>query len=260
MTKIAGKSAQWRKFMETVLQALTAMESATADDISARLDVDKKQVIDDLWELKRSGVVTRTTSGAWKLLVDGTPEDVTTEPEGPLTQPVAQPAAKIGEPEITTVLRHEGSKTAEELAYLFDTTARKIASTLAMAVSKGRLQRVNQGGKFRYCLPDATPAPEAPAAELVTTGEAHEREPVAPVVEKAAPAAVDAELKELAPVAPVVHQNRYSAQDFAEINRDIRTRRRDVVRLTKMRRAMHTINRNEKNLLRWASEIAEVTQ
>jgi hypothetical protein len=233
MTKIAGKSAQWRKFMETVLQALTAMERATVDDISARLDVDKKQVIEDLWELKRSGVVTRTTSGAWKLLVDGVPEDVTTEPEGLLTQPVAQPAAKIGEPEITTALRHEGSKTAEELAYLFDTTARKIASTLAMAVSKGRLQRVNRGGKFRYCLPDATPVPEAPApeAELVTTGETHKREPVAPVVERE-------------PVIPAGFRHCSNAPDLRDINREIRRHEVRLKRLYKLRDATHVVRRH----------------
>ncbi|RWV02590.1 DUF1627 domain-containing protein, partial [Escherichia coli] len=42
---------------------------------------------------------------------------------------------------------------ADELATLFGTTSRKVASTLAMAISKGRLIRVNQGGKFRYCIP-----------------------------------------------------------------------------------------------------------
>ena len=66
------------------------------------------------------------------------------------------------------------SKTvSDELATLFGTTSRKVASTLAMAISKGRLIRVNQGGKFRYCIPgDNLPAEPKAASVAETDGKA----------------------------------------------------------------------------------------
>ncbi|RJT70162.1 DUF1627 domain-containing protein, partial [Escherichia coli] len=58
-------------------------------------------------------------------------------------------------------------------ATLFGTTSRKVASTLAMAISKGRLIRVNQGGKFRYCIPgDNLPAEPKAASVAETDGKA----------------------------------------------------------------------------------------
>ncbi|MXC98206.1 DUF1627 domain-containing protein, partial [Escherichia coli] len=44
------------------------------------------------------------------------------------------------------------------------------ASTLAMAISKGRLIRVNQNGKFRYCMPGDN-LPAEPRAALVTNND-----------------------------------------------------------------------------------------
>lgn len=225
--------------METVLSALKAMGKATAIEIAARTGMDREQVVRDLWELKRSGVADRV-GGAWKLLDDDSQAD---EPEEPAATAEPQPTEKIGEPEITAVLRLEGPKTAEELAARFGTTARKITSTLAMAVSRGRLQRVNQGGKFRYDLPAAETVPEPvpatpePAVELVAVSESAPTEAVE------------------TPAAPAGFQ--MCAPDLREINREIRAKRQELARWIKMRRAVHAINRNEENLRRWASEIAE---
>ncbi|HFQ8736999.1 TPA: DUF1627 domain-containing protein, partial [Escherichia coli] len=47
----------------------------------------------------------------------------------------------------------EGAKTCEELAGKFGVSTRKVASTLAVVTATGRLARVNQNGKFRYCMP-----------------------------------------------------------------------------------------------------------
>ncbi len=53
----------------------------------------------------------------------------------------------------------EGAKTCEELAGKFCVSTRKVASTLAVVTATGRLARVNQNGKFRYCMPgDNLPA------------------------------------------------------------------------------------------------------
>ncbi|EMV5821767.1 DUF1627 domain-containing protein, partial [Escherichia coli] len=50
---------------------------------------------------------------------------------------------------------------------MFGITSRRANSSLAMAISKGRLIRVNQGGKFRYCIPGA----DLPAELEVTSAE-----------------------------------------------------------------------------------------
>ena len=68
---------------------------------------------------------------------------------------------------LTEAIEQHGPQTADELALIFGITSRKVASSLAMAISKGRLIRVNQGGKFRYCIPGDN-LPAEPKAALVT--------------------------------------------------------------------------------------------
>ncbi|MFZ4218699.1 DUF1627 domain-containing protein [Enterobacter ludwigii] len=217
--------------METVLSALKAMGKATAIEIAARTGMDREQVVRDLWELKLSGVAERV-GGAWKLLDDDGQAD---EPEEPSATAEPQPTGKIGEPEITAVLRLEGPKTAEELAARFGTTARKIASTLTMPVSRGRLQRVSQGGKFRYDLPAAETVPEPipatpdPAVELVDVSETQHREPTPPV-------AVEI------PAAPAGFQT--CTPDLREINREIRRAESRLRLLYKLRDATHVVRRH----------------
>ncbi|EEQ8710138.1 DUF1627 domain-containing protein, partial [Escherichia coli] len=90
------------------------------------------------------------------------PEETTTATE-----------AKISECDLTATIEQRGPQTADELATLFGTTSRKVASTLAMAISKGRLIRVNQNGKFRYCIPgDNLPAEPKAASVAETDGKA----------------------------------------------------------------------------------------
>ncbi|OSK25441.1 hypothetical protein EAMG_05369 [Escherichia coli M056] len=76
---------------------------------------------------------------------------------------------KISECDLTATIEQRGPQTADELATLFGTTSRKVASTLAMAISKGRLIRVNQGGKFRYCIPGNNLPAEPKAASVAKT-------------------------------------------------------------------------------------------
>ncbi|MBB7481915.1 DUF1627 domain-containing protein [Escherichia coli] len=81
--------------------------------------------------------------------------------------------AKISECDLTATIEQRGPQTADELAALFGTTSRKVASTLAMAISKGRLIRVSQNGKFRYCIPgDNLPAEPKAASVTETDGKA----------------------------------------------------------------------------------------
>ncbi|MER2720078.1 DUF1627 domain-containing protein, partial [Escherichia coli] len=61
----------------------------------------------------------------------------------------------------------DGAKTCEELAGKFGVSTRKVASTLAVVTATGRPARVNQNGKFRYCMPGDN-LPAEPKAALVT--------------------------------------------------------------------------------------------
>ncbi|EFM3755420.1 DUF1627 domain-containing protein, partial [Escherichia coli] len=77
----------------------------------------------------------------------------------------------VGEQKVTAdmmieFIGQEGAKTCEELASKFGVSTRKVASTLAVVTATGRLARVNQNGKFRYCIPGDN-LPAEPKAALV---------------------------------------------------------------------------------------------
>ncbi|ELN0302943.1 TPA: DUF1627 domain-containing protein, partial [Escherichia coli] len=63
----------------------------------------------------------------------------------------------------------DGAKTCEELADKFCVSIRKVASTLAVVTATGRLARINQNGKFRYCIPGADLPAEPEAASVAET-------------------------------------------------------------------------------------------
>ncbi|ENY7675797.1 hypothetical protein ACF1RE_005129, partial [Escherichia coli] len=46
--------------METVFDALKAMGKATSVELAARLDISREEAVNELWELKRNGVVDKT--------------------------------------------------------------------------------------------------------------------------------------------------------------------------------------------------------
>ncbi|WP_374258740.1 hypothetical protein [Yokenella regensburgei] len=45
--------------METVLNALQAMKKASSIEIAARIGIHRDQVVNELWDLKRAGVVVQ---------------------------------------------------------------------------------------------------------------------------------------------------------------------------------------------------------
>ncbi|EFO0695471.1 DUF1627 domain-containing protein [Escherichia coli] len=146
--------------METVLHALKAMGKATSVELATRLDISREEVLNELWELKRNGVVDKT-GHTWFLAGEGesrvTEErPVKSEAQDMLTGEVEQ---KVTADMMIEFIGQEGAKTCEELAGKFGVSTRKVASTLAVVTATGRLARVNQNGKFRYCMPgDKLPA------------------------------------------------------------------------------------------------------
>ncbi|MBB8027743.1 DUF1627 domain-containing protein [Escherichia coli] len=154
--------------METVFDALKAMGKATSIELAARLDISREEVLNELWELKRNGVVDKT-GHTWFLAGEG--ESGVTE-EQPAQSEVPDVLTGGGGQKVTAdmmieFIGQEGAKTCEELAGKFGVSTRKVASTLAVVTATGRLARVNQNGKFRYCMPGEN-LPVEPKAASVT--------------------------------------------------------------------------------------------
>ncbi|EPT5472876.1 DUF1627 domain-containing protein [Escherichia coli] len=154
--------------METVLHALKAMGKANSVELAARIDISREEVLNELWELKKNGVVDKT-GHTWFLAVEGesrvTEErPVKSETQDMLTEEVAP---KVSANMMIEFIAQEGAKTCEEIAGKFGVSTRKVASTLAVVTATGRLARVNQNGKFRYCMSGGN-LPADPKAAPVT--------------------------------------------------------------------------------------------
>ncbi|HCS6899903.1 TPA: DUF1627 domain-containing protein [Escherichia coli] len=153
--------------METVFDALKAMGKATSVELAARLDISREEVLNELWELKKAGFVDKSVY-TWRV-ADNNVQQEQPAPEEQPEEIATATVAKISECDLTATIEQRGPQTADELATLFGTTSRKVASTLAMAISKGRLIRVNQNGKFRYCMPGGNLPAEPKAASVAET-------------------------------------------------------------------------------------------
>lgn len=153
--------------METVFDALKAMGKATSVELAARLDISREEVLNELWELKKAGFVDKSVY-TWRV-ADNNVQQEQPAPEEQPEETTTATVAKISECDLTATIEQRGPQTADELATLFGTTSRKVASTLAMAIGKGRLIRVNQNGKFRYCMPGGNLPAEPKAASVAET-------------------------------------------------------------------------------------------
>ncbi|EFH1450923.1 DUF1627 domain-containing protein [Escherichia coli] len=156
--------------METVFDALKALKRASSQVVAARLGISREEAVNELWELKRKGVVDKT-GHTWFLAGEGesrvTEErPVKSEAQDMLTGEVEQ---KVTADMMIEFIGQDGAKTCEELAGKFGVSTRKVASTLAVVTATGRLARVNQNGKFRYCIPGADLPAEPEAASVAET-------------------------------------------------------------------------------------------
>ncbi|EGZ8199561.1 DUF1627 domain-containing protein [Salmonella enterica subsp. enterica serovar Saintpaul] len=156
--------------METVFDALKAMGKATSVELAARLDISREEVLNELWELKKAGFVDKSVY-TWR--VGGEGESGVAE-EQPAQSEVQDVLTREVERKVTAdmmieFIGQEGAKTCEELAGKFGVSTRKVASTLAVVTATGRLARVNQNGKFRYCMPGGNLPAEPKAASVAET-------------------------------------------------------------------------------------------
>ncbi|ENU3977423.1 DUF1627 domain-containing protein, partial [Escherichia coli] len=135
-----------------VFDALKALKRASSQVVASRLGISREDAVNELWKLKRRGEADNKGS-MWWLTQAGESEPVS-------------PGPKVTAQMLTEAIEQHGPQTADELALMFGITSRRANSSLAMAISKGRLIRVNQGGKFRYCIPGADLPAEPEAASV----------------------------------------------------------------------------------------------
>ncbi|BDO95503.1 DUF1627 domain-containing protein [Escherichia coli] len=147
--------------METVFDALKAMGKASSQEVAARLGMTRDEAINELWKLKRRGWADNKGPMWWLTNEKSDENDSVTQ------------APKVTAQMLIEFIGQEGAKTCEELAGKFGVSTRKVASTLAVVTATGRLARVNQNGKFRYCMPgDNLPAEPKAASAAETDGKA----------------------------------------------------------------------------------------
>ncbi|EFJ5630775.1 DUF1627 domain-containing protein [Escherichia coli] len=221
--------------METVFDALKAMGKATSVELAARLDISREEVLNELWELKRNGVVDKT-GHTWFLAGEG--ESGVTE-EQPVQSEAPDVLTGVGEQKVTAdmmieFIGQEGAKTCEELASKFGVSTRKVASTLAVVTATGRLARVNQNGKFRYCIPgDNLPAEPKAALVAETDGKSFPQ-----------PAGV------ALPVQEVATQEDIKTETVADIVQPLEKRVDNLV-LPSLRQANRELRRAKSDIRKW---------
>ena len=141
--------------METVFDALKALKKASSHEIAARLEISRDDAVTELWKLKRRGEADNKGSMWW--------------PTSEASEAVPKTTAEM----LINAIEQHGPQSADELALMFGITSHRANSSLAMAISKGRLIRVNQGGKYRYCIPgDNLPAETEAVSVAETDGKA----------------------------------------------------------------------------------------
>ncbi|HFV4403443.1 TPA: DUF1627 domain-containing protein [Escherichia coli] len=221
--------------METVSDALKALKKASSHVVAARLGISREEAVNELWELKRKGVVDKT-GHTWFLAGEGesrvTEErPVKSEAQDMLTGEVEQ---KVTADMMIEFIGQDGAKTCEELAGKFGVSTRKVASTLAVVTATGRLARVNQNGKFRYCMPGDN-LPAEPKAALVTESDG-----------KAFPQPAGVAL----PVQEAATQEDIKTETVADIVQSLEKRVDNLV-LPSLRQANRELRRAKSDIRKW---------
>ncbi len=222
--------------METVFDALKAMGKATSVELATRLDISREEVLSELWELKKAGFVDKSVY-TWRVADNNVQQEQPEQAEPPEETTTAT-VAKIPECDLTATIEQRGPLTADELATLFGTTSRKVASTLAMAISKGRLIRVNQNGKFRYCIPgDNLPAEPKVESVAETNGKAFPQ-----------PAGVALPVQEAAAQEDIKTE---TVADIVQSQSSVTEKRVDNLVLPSLRQANRELRRVKSDIRKW---------
>ncbi len=208
--------------MEAVFDALKAMGKASSQEVAARLGMTRDEAINELWKLKRRGWADNKGPMWWLTNEKSDENDSVTQ------------APKVTAQMLIEFIGQEGAKTCEELAGKFGVSTRKVASTLAVVTATGRLARVNQNGKFRYCMPgDNLPAEPKAASVAETDGKAFPQ-----------PACV------ALPVQEVATQEDIKTETVADIVQPLEKRVDNLV-LPSLRQANRELRRAKSDIRKW---------
>ncbi|MDN1857171.1 DUF1627 domain-containing protein [Escherichia coli] len=198
------------------------MGKASSQEVAARLGMTRDEAINELWKLKRRGWADNKGPMWWLTNEKSDENDSVTQ------------APKVTAQMLIEFIGQEGAKTCEELAGKFGVSTRKVASTLAVVTATGRLARVNQNGKFRYCMPgDNLPAEPKAASVAETDGKAFPQ-----------PACV------ALPVQEVATQEDIKTETVADIVQPLEKRVDNLV-LPSLRQANRELRRAKSDIRKW---------
>ncbi|EFA4306454.1 DUF1627 domain-containing protein [Escherichia coli O19] len=198
------------------------MGKASSQEVAARLGMTRDEAINELWKLKRRGWADNKGPMWWLTNEKSDENDSVTQ------------APKVTAQMLIEFIGQEGAKTCEELAGKFGVSTRKVASTLAVVTATGRLARVNQNGKFRYCMPgDNLPAEPKAASVAETDGKAFPQ-----------PAGV------ALPVQEVATQEDIKTETVADIVQPLEKRVDNLV-LPSLRQANRELRRAKNHVQKW---------
>ncbi|HIA8063341.1 TPA: DUF1627 domain-containing protein, partial [Escherichia coli] len=182
----------------------------------------RDEAINELWKLKRRGWADNKGPMWWLTNEKSDENDSVTQ------------APKVTAQMLIEFIGQEGAKTCEELAGKFGVSTRKVASTLAVVTATGRLARVNQNGKFRYCMPgDNLPAEPKAASVAETDGKVFPQ-----------PAGV------ALPVQEVATQEDIKTETVADIVQPLEKRVDNLV-LPSLRQANRELRRAKSDIRKW---------
>lgn len=245
--------------METVLDALKAMEKATAREIAARMAIEPRDALEMLNEQQEIGTV-KFLNGYWSL--PGIAPAKTVKRETPEPKSPKETTVKIGEPQMQDAIREHGPLTAQDIATMFDVTSRKVVATLANATGKGRLSRVKRDGKFRYCIPETTSAPEAVPEREYAPKESESA--ITPYVTSTIYASTESDTVQVDDKTPLVltesHPGCTRLPTPKEISRVIRKLRSALHQAELVRRSVIAAKKHEKTLNRMTRLLQELQQ
>ncbi|HAZ7494697.1 TPA: DUF1627 domain-containing protein [Escherichia coli] len=198
------------------------MGKASSQEVAARLGMTRDEAINELWKLKRRGWADNKGPMWWLTNEKSDENDSVTQ------------APKVTAQMLIEFIGQEGAKTCEELAGKFGVSTRKVASTLAVVTATGRLARVNQNGKFRYCMPgENLPVKPKAASVAETDGKAFPQ-----------PAGV------ALPVQEVATQEDIKTETVADIVQPLEKRVDNLV-LPSLRQANRELRRAKSDIRKW---------
>ncbi|ELR4801000.1 DUF1627 domain-containing protein [Escherichia coli] len=220
--------------METVFDALKAMGKASSQEVAARLGMTRDEAINELWKLKRRGWADNKGPMWWLTNEKSDENDSVTQ------------APKVTAQMLIEFIGQEGAKTCEELAGKFGVSTRKVASTLAVVTATGRLARVNQNGKFRYCMPgDNLPAEPKAASVAETDGKAFPQPACVALPVQEAATQEDIKTETVADIVQPLEKrvDNLVLPSLRQANRELRRAKSDIRKLERVCAALRELNK-----------------